>query len=79
MHAIQDAALLPWLAPIWGSDWAGVLPISIIADDVCHWPYSVGVLATLVAFLGWRGLKTYVTRMSPTSGSAALTRARAAS
>ena len=44
-------------ASIWDSGWLGVLPASVTADDVCLWPYSVGVLVKLVAFLGtlhWR-------------------------
>ena len=52
VHAIRDAALLPRVAPIWDTDWVGVLPASITADDVCHWPYSVGILVTFVAFFG---------------------------
>ena len=47
-----DAALLPGPAPILDSCWVGVLPTFITADDVCHWPYYVGILVKLVAFLG---------------------------
>ena len=52
VHAVRDAALLFGPAPIWESGWVCVLPASVTADDVCLWPYSVGVLVKLVAFLG---------------------------
>ena len=52
MHAVRDAALLPGLAPIWDFGWVGVLPTFITAVDVSHWPYSVGILVNLAAFLG---------------------------
>ena len=52
MYVVRDVALLPGPAPIWDSEWVGVLPTSITADDVCRWPYYVGVLVKLVAFLG---------------------------
>ena len=52
MHAFRDVALLLGPEAIWESDWVGVLPTSITADDVCHCPYSVGILVKLVAFLG---------------------------
>ena len=31
--------------PIWDSGWVGVFPASVTAEDVCQWPYSVGVSA----------------------------------
>ena len=43
--------LLPGPGPIWGSEWVGVLPAFVTVDDVCHWPYSVGVVA-LACFWG---------------------------
>ena len=44
MHAVRDAA------SIWDSGWVGVLPTFATADDVCHWPYSVGILVSMIAF-----------------------------
>ena len=41
-HAVRDVALLPAPAPIWDSEWVGVLPTSFTADDVYHWPYASG-------------------------------------
>ena len=52
VHAVRDAALLLGAAPIWDSGWVGVLPTFITADDVCHWPCSVGIMVKLVAFFG---------------------------
>ena len=40
------------LLSIWDSGWVGVLPAIICAEDVCGWPYSVGILVKLVAFPG---------------------------
>ena len=40
------------LLPIWDSGWVGVLPTIVCAEDVCGWPYSVGILVKLVAFPG---------------------------
>ena len=51
VHAVRDVALLHGPAPVWDSGWVSVLPTSVTADDVCHWPYSVGVPVKLVAFL----------------------------
>ena len=48
--ATRGASWLPGPARTWDSDWVGVLPTSISADAV--WPYSVGILVKLVAFLG---------------------------
>ena len=50
VHALRGVVLLPGPAPIWDSEC--VLLTSITADDVSHWPYSVGILVKLVAFLG---------------------------
>ena len=52
VHAVRDAALLHGPAPIWDLGWVGVLPTFITAVDVSHWPYSVGILVNLAAFLG---------------------------
>ena len=34
------------------SGWVGVPPSAVTAEDVCLWPYSVGILVKLVTFLG---------------------------
>ena len=52
VRAVRDAALLPGPAPIWEPGSVGVLPTSITADDVGLWPYSVGALVKLAAFVG---------------------------
>ena len=52
VRAVRDAALLPGPAPIRESGSVGVLPTSITADDVGLWPYSVGALVKLAAFVG---------------------------
>ena len=51
VHAIRDAALLPGPPPIGGSGWVENIPASVATEDVCQWPYSLGVLVKLVAFL----------------------------
>ena len=50
MHAVRNCAVLPGAAPIRDSGWVGVLPNAADAEDVCRWPYSVGMLVKLVAF-----------------------------
>ena len=50
VRAVRDAVLLPGPAPFWESGGVGVLPISITADDVGLWPYSVGALVKMAAF-----------------------------
>ena len=37
---------------IWDSGWVCVPPSAVTAEDVCLWPYSVGILVKLAAFLG---------------------------
>ena len=41
VHAVRNYALMPGLAPIWDSGCVW-----------CSWPYSVGILVKVVAFLG---------------------------
>ena len=66
-HAVRNDAMLPGPAATWASDWVSMPPVLIAADDVCAWPYSVGILVEWVAFLttlhwpasgaeGWWGL-----------------------
>ena len=50
MHAVLNHAVLHGPGLIWESDWIGVLPTAVCAEDVCCWPYSVGVLVQWVAF-----------------------------
>ena len=51
VDAVRNHAMLPGLAAIWTSDWVSMPPVVIAADDVSAWPYSVGILVELVAFL----------------------------
>ena len=52
VHAVRDHDMLPGPAQLWASGWINV-PASIVnAEDVAHWPCSVGVLVKWVAFLG---------------------------
>ena len=58
VHAVRNHAMLPGSADIWTSDWVGVPPAVIVAEDVSAWPYSVGLLIKWVTFLGtlhWPG------------------------
>ena len=49
---VRDVALLPGPLHIWDSEWVCVPPSAVSAGDVCLWPYSVGILIKLAAFLG---------------------------
>ena len=40
------------LLTFWESGWVIVPPVAITAEDVCLWPYSVGILVKMVTFLG---------------------------
>ena len=50
VHAVRNHALLPGPAQIWNLCWVGV-PTIVDAEDVCGWPYYVGIWVKLVAFL----------------------------
>ena len=52
VDVVRNAALLPGPLHLWDSDWVGVPPIAVTAEDVCLWPYSVGIMVKLVTFLG---------------------------
>ena len=52
LHVVRDFVFLPGLAPIWDSGWVGFLLSAVDAEDVCSWPYFVGILVKLVAFSG---------------------------
>ena len=58
MQAVGDLAVLPGPAYIWDdSQWIGVHPNVTTAADVAAWPFSVGMLVKIVAFLdSWRCL-----------------------
>ena len=43
VHAVRNHATLPGSAVIWASDWVGVPPAAIGAEDVGAWPYFVGL------------------------------------
>ena len=50
MHVVRNCALLPGPGRIWESDWIGVFPAAVCAEEVCCWHCSVGVLVKWVAF-----------------------------
>ena len=52
VHAVRNCALLPGTASIWTSDRVSFLPSVFTAEDVCAWPYSVGILVKWITFLG---------------------------
>ena len=53
VDAVRDHAMLPGPALIWTSDWVS-MPLAVIAaDDICAWPYSVGILVNWVGTLHW--------------------------
>ena len=52
MHAVRDRAFLPGPASMWEGEWIALGAAPVTADDVEAWPYSVGILVELVAFLG---------------------------
>ena len=51
LDAVRNSAMLPGPAVIWTSDWVSVPPVVIAADDVCAWPYCVGIQVKWDAFL----------------------------
>ena len=52
VHAVRDGAFLPGPLGIWDSEWVNVPASAICAEDIAHWPYTVGLLVKWVAFLG---------------------------
>ena len=52
VDVVRNVALLPGPLHLWDSDWVGVPPVAVTAEDVCLWPCSVGILVKLVTFLG---------------------------
>ena len=52
VDVVRDVALLPGPLHLWDSGWVSAPPVIITAEDVCLWPYSVGILVKLVTFLG---------------------------
>ena len=51
-HAVRNRALLPGLVDLWEGEWISLGASPITAGDVEVWPYSVGLLVELSAFLG---------------------------
>ena len=52
VHAVRDLAMLPGPPAIWTGDWVNGLVAVIDAEDVAHWPYTLGLLVEWVAFSG---------------------------
>ena len=52
VDVVRDVALLPGPLHLWDSGWVSAPPVIITAEDVCLWPYSVGILVKLVFFWG---------------------------
>ena len=52
VHAVRDRAFLPGPAGTWVGEWVALPAAPVTAEDVETWPYSVGILVKLVAFLG---------------------------
>ena len=52
VHAVRDRVFLPGPAGIWEREWIALAATPVTAEDVGAWPYSVGILVKLVAFLG---------------------------
>ena len=52
VHAVRDRAFLPGPPGIWESEWLHVPSFAVSADDVAHWPYSLGLLVKWVFFVG---------------------------
>ena len=44
--------MLPGPPAIWVSGWISVPASAVSAEDIAHWPYTVGLLVKWVAFLG---------------------------
>ena len=53
---VRDVALLPGSLHLWDSGWVSVHPVTVTAEDVCLWPYSVDILVKLVTFFGFSSL-----------------------
>ena len=63
VDVVRNVALLPCPLHLWDSDWVGVPPVVVSAEDVCLWQYSVGILVKLVTLLGtlhWPSAGTYL-------------------
>ena len=51
MQAVGNFAMLPGPDHSWGSQWVGVRPKVVDDAEIAVWPYSVGMLVKIVAFL----------------------------
>ena len=52
VHAVRDLAVLAGLPALWLGDWVAGLAVTIGADDIALWPYTLGLLVKWVSFLG---------------------------
>ena len=52
VDVVRNVALLPGPLRLWDSGLVRVPPVAVTAEDVCLWPYSVGILVKSVTFLG---------------------------
>ena len=43
---------MPGPPGIWDSKWVNVPSSAVCAEDIAHWPYTPGLLAKWVSFLG---------------------------
>ena len=50
-QAVREFAWLPGPETLWSGGWQGWPALSVTADDVRAWPFSVGSLVELVAYL----------------------------
>ena len=56
VDVVRNVALLPRPLHLWDSGWVSVPPVAVTAEDICLWPYSVGIwsrwLPSWVLFIG---------------------------
>ena len=52
VHAVRDLSMLSGPTAVWDSEWFNVPASAVTAEDVAHWPYTIGLLVKWVAFLG---------------------------
>ena len=51
VHAVRDLAMLLGPPHIWDSQWISVLASAVGAEDVAHWPCTVGLWALFIGLL----------------------------
>ena len=59
-EAVRDFAMLPGPQTLWTGSWFKWPDIFITADDVSRWPFSVGALVEVAAFLSSLSWKTEI-------------------